>query len=151
MSEDNDIINWHREEYKLLSEHYFHEDNYFLRTMTIYLGLNTALIAIGASKYFSVDSWLINYAVPIFGLVSCMLWFFSLVRIYHVRVTIEKRIKKVEVHYGKNFELSLRIRNVVSENASGMKTWPVAVLMRIFPVMLGVIWIFTLLRDLCRA
>jgi hypothetical protein len=44
--EENQNKDWLRTEYQLLSEHYFHEDNYYLGTNTLFLTLNAALLGV---------------------------------------------------------------------------------------------------------
>ena len=135
------LFSWHREEYQLLSQHYFHEDNYILKTMTLYLSLNTALIAIGSSKFVSNDSIFIHFGVPIFGIYSCFLWYFSLVRVFDMRMKVEERIKTIEKHYGRWHNLSLRIRNHESEERNFIKRMPAARYFRFFPFVLSTLWI----------
>jgi hypothetical protein len=84
---------------------------------------------------------LIDFGVPIFGIASCVIWFISLVRVRYLRNRIEQRIKELEKYYGEGCELSLRIRNGVDGNSGGIRQWPVSILMRIFPITLGIIWV----------
>lgn len=86
---------WLLEEYKLLSLHYFHEDDSLRKTITTYITINAALLAFLGSTFAAQNSS-INIAVSIIGLVLCVVWFVTLIRIREWRFYIEERIETIE-------------------------------------------------------
>jgi hypothetical protein len=147
-SEEFNKDQWQLEEYKLLSSHYFHEDNYFLQSMTIYTALNTALIAISSSNYFSSNTDLIEFGVPVFGITSCVIWLISLIRVRHLRRQVELRIKELEMQCFKKQQLSLKIRNRENTGRTIWSSLPVSILLRIFPIVIGSIWLIMLIYKI---
>lgn len=90
-----DADEWLKEEYRLLAEHYFHEDNQFFNVMGLYATLSSALLAFVGSTFASPIA-AANWAVPSVGLVICVSWVATLARIYEWRLHIEHRAKAIE-------------------------------------------------------
>lgn len=86
---------WFIEEYKLLSSHYFHEDSQIQQTTAIYATLNGGLLAFLGSNFAS-DQGTAKLFVPFIGVILCLSWAATLIRIRECRLYIEKRIRKIE-------------------------------------------------------
>ena len=86
---------WLLEEYKLLSGHYFHESVQMIQTTTVYCTLNSGLLAFMASQ-FAATTATAKLLLPIVGLVSCLSWLTSLVRLREWRDYAEMRIEEIE-------------------------------------------------------
>jgi hypothetical protein len=89
--------NWLLEEYKLLSAHYFHEDQIYFHMGGLLITLNGALIA------FSAASGGVTRLPPVmlvlfsvFGLVVTLAWMVMLWRIRAVRQVSASRIGEIE-------------------------------------------------------
>lgn len=87
---------WLLEEYKLLSGHYFHEDNQYWRTVSIFGTLNGALLAFVAST-FAQNTFVSQALVPLAGIALCMSWLAALIRGREWRNYIEDRIGAIEL------------------------------------------------------
>jgi hypothetical protein len=88
---------WLLEEYKLLSAHYFHEDQIYFRTGGLLITLNSALIAFSAassSVHGLPSAALVLFAV--FGFVVTLAWVAMLWRIRSVRQVSSNRIGEIE-------------------------------------------------------
>lgn len=120
-------MNWTIEEYKLLNDHYFHEDNLYQKVTTTFATLNAALLAF-VSASTSGGNTVTQAAIPIVGMVLCICWFSSLVRIREYRLMSERRIRRIEemlaTMYWDNSEMIPDIRRMThwdSENPN--YTW----------------------------
>jgi len=145
---DKKIESWHIEEYKILSSHYFHEDNYFLRSMIIYSALNTTFIAIASSSFFKVQSFLIAYGIPILGMISSLIWAVSLIRVRYLRIQIEERIKKLEQDYMERIGVYLSVRNRTNKAKYFVQKIPVSKIMLSLPIMFFIIWVVTFISAI---
>ncbi|MET9225256.1 hypothetical protein [Lentzea sp. NPDC003310] len=89
--------NWLIEEYKLLSLHYFHEDQVYFRTGGLLITLNGALIAFSAASA-SVPRLPVGMVVlfAAFGLALTLGWMAMLWRIRAVRQVASNRIAEIE-------------------------------------------------------
>jgi hypothetical protein len=92
----NDPITWLLEEYKLLSSHYFHEDSLFWKGMGYYSTVNGGLLVFLGSDFLRKET-VVQYIIPIIGIVLCVSWISSLIRIREYRDYIVHRIKKIEI------------------------------------------------------
>jgi len=86
---------WLLEEYKLLSQHYFHEDGQLFKAVGIFGTLNGALLAFVGSK-FSTIGVVSGRLIPGIGLALCFAWLAALVRHREWRIYIESRIGEIE-------------------------------------------------------
>lgn len=86
---------WLLEEYKLLSAHYFHEDNYFQHSVATFSTLNSGLVAFYASNLVT-EVRAARFMVPTIGIIISMVWEVSLLRTRERRVYAEHRIEKIE-------------------------------------------------------
>jgi hypothetical protein len=86
---------WLLKEYELLTIHYFHEDNYILRTVSLFGTLNGALLAFMASNFFDASSRA-KLFIPAIGMVLSLAWLISLVRTRAYRIYHESRIRAIE-------------------------------------------------------
>lgn len=86
---------WLLEEYKLLSAHYFHEDNYYQQSLATFSTLNGALIAFYASDLASKTS-AAHFSIPTIGIVLTIAWAVSMVRIRELRRYAQDRMAKIE-------------------------------------------------------
>jgi hypothetical protein len=86
---------WLIEEYKLLSAHYFHEDNYFQQSVSVFSAINGALVAFFASNLAS-RATLAQLIVPLLGIVLSLVWWISLLRTRERRLYAELRIVEIE-------------------------------------------------------
>jgi hypothetical protein len=83
------------EEYKLLSAHYFHEDNLYQKVTTTFATLNAALLAFARAA--PVNSVTVsNKTLGIVGITLCICWCSSLIRIREYRRLAEDRIRIIE-------------------------------------------------------
>lgn len=154
-----DRATWLIEEYKLLSQHYFHEDSQLLKAVTIYGTLSGALLAFIGSRLStpgSVAAWII----PSIGIVICVAWFAALVRHREWRLYIEFRIKEIEKHlhqsWGDVEPLPLDIRTVRHwrDNAPRrrlhnflycvFREWSASKILLVLPFGFGVVWLIVL-------
>lgn len=90
-----DPATWLLEEYKLLTNHYFHEDNQYWKTISIFGTFNGALLAFLGSNFVNTEA-LAKHFIPIVGCLFSVSWFISLVRIREWRNYMERRIKVIE-------------------------------------------------------
>lgn len=146
---------WLLEEYKLLSAHYFHEDQIYFRTGGLLITLNSALIAFSATS--SGVPRLPTAAVvlfSVFGFVVTLAWVAMLWRIRAVRQVSSSRIGEIEAALEATWTAtgmtSPRIRLHMRERmaalsrrtparlASGI---PATVLFLLIPVVAAVYWI----------
>lgn len=154
---------WLMEEYKVQSKHYFHEDNQIQKTLSIYATLNSGLIAFISSE-FVLNKLIAFKIIPIIGIILCISWISSLVRIRECRNYIEFRIQQIEQNlhkYWKNEEfipLDLRtFRNWA--NCGPKKRWynfiyrffrnsPSSLTFLIIPLIFLIVWSILLIFPL---
>jgi len=86
---------WFLEEYKLLSAHYFHEDNYFQQSVATFSTLNSGLVAFYASNLVSKGS-AAQLTVPVIGIMLSLVWMISILRTRERRKYAENRIVEIE-------------------------------------------------------
>ena len=150
---------WLLEEDKLLSAHYFHEDNQIQKTIGIYATLNGGLIAFLGSS-FVANERIARTLIPAIGIILCFSWLATLVRIREWRVYIEKRIKEIEhaLHdrWASEDILPLDIRTVHDWSAWKPRwrwfNWPYLIFRNLpssltlltLPVAFTAVWIFLL-------
>jgi hypothetical protein len=151
---------WILEEYKLLSNHYFHEDDIYHKTIGIYATLNGGLLAFLGSNLAAKES-IARALVPIVGIALCVSWAAALVRIREWRVYIENRIKKIEeaIHKQWRFEelVPLDLRTVQDWSNWRPKwrwfNWPYllfrnlpsSLTMMLLPIAFMSVWIYLLI------
>lgn len=150
---------WLLEEYKLLSDHYFHEDNQIQKTIGIYGTLNGGLLAFLGSS-FVANERIARTLIPVIGIVLCCSWLATLIRIREWRVYIEKRIQKIEGtlhrHWEKEEILPLDIRTVRDWSPSRPRwrwfNWPYLIFRNLpssltlltLPIAFFAVWLFLL-------
>lgn len=131
---------WLISEYTLLSDHYFHEDNYYLKTNTLFITLNAALLGLisgqfgNGSKALTVDTIII---FAIIGLVSTFSWILTLLRTHVCRNMIEDRISEIET----NVESIHKIRAGRPTPPFYAKI-PSSIIMLVLPIVFSVVWIY---------
>ncbi|MCP3974216.1 MAG: hypothetical protein GY720_06960 [bacterium] len=86
---------WLREEYRLLSEHYFHEDNFILKMVTFYATLSGGLLAFLASTVVGNNTAL-NRLVAVIGIAVSLSWLISVVRQRELRQYLSNRMRRIE-------------------------------------------------------
>ena len=97
---DDELVaseSWLKEEYKLLTSHYFHEDSELKKTLNFFLILNVGLLGFAFSEFAAKDAFS-KYVGPLAGLVLIVPWVASMVRIREFRTHIEDRIREIEGH-----------------------------------------------------
>ena len=146
---------WLLEEYKLLSQHYFHEDESLRKIIATYLTINGGLLAfVGSAAVVNKPS--IHLALSVIGLVLCFAWAGTLVRIREWRGYIEERIEHIEMAVHKQWEgseiLPLDIRAELRWNQiEGRRRWynwpyfalrevPSSVMHFVVPVTFACVW-----------
>ena len=88
---------WLLEEYKLLSAHYFHEDQTYFRVGGMLITVNGALIAFSAtSTEVPTMPLVILVLFSLFGLSMTLAWAAMLLRIRALRLAITERLEEVE-------------------------------------------------------
>jgi len=134
-------------EYKLLSDHYFHEDTYLLRTVALFATLNGAILAAFGSTIIPPTQNLVHALLPALGMLTTALWAVCLYRVHFVRTQVEERHLELEKAINelwrstKNtppFDL-LRIR-AGRRKGNFIQRWPVSKIMLSFPTAFAVIW-----------
>jgi hypothetical protein len=90
-----DPSGWLLEEYKLLSAHYFHEDNYFQHSVATFSTLNSGLIAFYASDLMA-NTAAAHFVLPAIGVTLSIAWMISILRTRERRVYAENRIVEIE-------------------------------------------------------
>jgi hypothetical protein len=157
---------WLREEYRLLSEHYFHEDNQCFTAMAMFATLSSGLLAFMGSTFAQPKS-AAAIAIPRVGIVICASWIATVVRIHEWRVHIEARAKSIEtqvgarwskieslpldIHTARHYEATLpRLRwwqfaHGLFRNVSTAQT------LTVLPLTFGVVWVVLLVRAILEA
>ena len=147
---------WLLEEYKLLSNHYFHEDNQYWKTISIFGTLNGALLAFLSSQFLNTATR-VKHFVPVAGIIFSISWFISLIRIREWRNYMERRIKTIEEYlhgvWSKDQFQPLDIRVLKDWQQDGANTrWfqrpyrllrniPASLSLLILPLSFFIIWI----------
>jgi len=154
---------WLLEEYKLLSNHYFHEDNQYWKTISIFGTFNGALLAFLSSQFLNTQT-LVKHFIPIVGIIFSISWFISLIRLREWRNYMEKRIQTIEEYLHEVWREDqfrpLDIRVVKSWQQQGAKTsWfqqpyrvirniPASLSLLILPLSFLMIWIIIFILQL---
>lgn len=94
-SKDESRSEWLREEYRLLSEHYFHEDNYIHKVISFYAGLSGGLLAFMGSTFAGSDAT-VNQMIAAIGVIISVSWLLTVIRIRETRQYISSRIARIE-------------------------------------------------------
>jgi hypothetical protein len=150
---------WLREEYRLLSEHYFHEDNQCFTAMAMFATLSSGLLAFMGST-FAVPRSAAGIAIPVVGIVICLSWIATVVRIYEWRVHIESRAKSIEALVGSQWSgvaslpLDIHTARHYQSTLPPLRWWQfahrlfrnisTAQTLTVLPVTFGVIWVVLL-------
>lgn len=157
---------WLREEYRLLSEHYFHEDNQCFTTMAMFATLSSGLLAFMGSTFAEPKSGA-SIAIPVVGIVICASWIATVVRIYEWRIHIESRAKSIEaqvgarwsgieslpldIHTARHYQATLphlswwQFAHRLFRNVSTSQT------LTVLPLTFGVVWVVLLVRAILEA
>lgn len=152
---DWETQNWLLEEYKILSSHYFHEDDYYLKSVALFATLNTGLLTIISSELIKKGQEIVTIAFSLIGIIASFAWFISLRRVRYLRRKIEARIQEIEINlhsYWKRIENPppfeiLQIR----EREETTKLWerlPVSLIMLLFPMVFFTIWLVILAKEI---
>jgi hypothetical protein len=145
-------------EYRAYSDHYFHEDNYFLRTVGLFATLNVALLTVFGSNLIQNSEIAIHSAILLVGMISTIAWAMSLVRVHYVRKVAENRLAELEVAINEFWKLTdnsppfplLKVRN--RQLAGNLfQSIPVARIMLLFPFSFGIIWCGLVINLLTRS
>jgi len=158
-----DPADWLLEEYKLLSNHYFHEDNQYWKTISIFGTLNGALLAFLSSQFLNTQT-LVKHFIPIVGVIFSISWTISLIRLREWRNYMERRIQTIEeylhVVWGKDQFHPLDIRVLRDWNQQESKPrWfqrpyrivrnmPASLSLLILPLSFLIIWIIIFILQL---
>jgi hypothetical protein len=86
------------EEYKILSTHYFHEDNYYLRTVGLFGTINVALLTIYGSRIIPDTDFKVHFSLVVVGIISSVAFGLSLTRVRYLRRKIEERMIEIETN-----------------------------------------------------
>lgn len=150
-----DLNKWKLEEYKLLTKHYFHEDNYFLKCTTHFGGLNAVIItSFGLSIRFEVSS-LFLFIICAMGFLVSFLWYRALHRVRSIRIGTENRIKEIENTINSTLILAEKSRSLnllarQNNDDRGAYDAPSATkTMLILPIGFLCLWTFTALFAIC--
>jgi hypothetical protein len=146
--------NWLLEEYKLLSAHYFHEDQLYFRMGGLLITLNSALIAFSlASTGVPRLPLVVLILFSVFGLVLTLAWMAMLWRIRAVRQVGINRIGEIETALEASWSAAVpspRIRLRMKERMSAASARlpsrlaagvPATVLFLLVPVVAAAYWI----------
>ncbi|WP_284740193.1 hypothetical protein [Amycolatopsis sp. RTGN1] len=145
---------WLLEEYKLLSAHYFHEDQIYFRTGGLLITLNSALIAVSAaSGEVSRLPPAVLVLFAFFGFVVTLGWMAMLWRIRAVRQISSKRIEEIEAGLEASWSaaiasprIRLRMRERLVAEAGRLPSKrvtgvPATVLFLLVPVVAAAYWV----------
>ncbi|RAS65124.1 hypothetical protein C8D87_105619 [Lentzea atacamensis] len=145
---------WLLEEYKLLSAHYFHEDQVYFRMGGLLITLNSALIAFSAtSSGVSRVPQVVLVLFSVFGLAVTVAWIAMLWRVRAVRQLSSCRIGEVEAALEASWSATVaspRIRLHMRERMSAMSgrlpsrlatSVPATTLFLLVPVVAAGYWI----------
>lgn len=154
---------WLLEEYKLLSQHYFHEDGQLFKAVGIFGTLNGALLAFVGSK-LSTFGVVADRLIPLIGLALCVAWLAALVRHREWRVYIESRIREIEstLHrcWGDVELLPLDLRTARKWEAYApprrwfngwyrtFREWPASKVILVLPFAFAIVWALLLLGTI---
>lgn len=146
---------WLLEEYKLLSQHYFHEDGQLFKAVGIFGTLNGALLAFVGSK-FSTIGMVSGRLIPAIGLALCFAWLAALVRHREWRIYIESRIAEIEADlhevWGEADPLPLDIRTARHWSVYApaprwfnfwyrtFREWPASKIILVLPFAFAFVW-----------
>jgi hypothetical protein len=146
--------NWLLEEYKLLSAHYFHEDQVYFRMGGLLITLNSALIAFSAtSSGVPRLPQVVLVLFSVFGLAVTLAWVAMLWRIRAVRQVSSSRIAEIEAALEATWSATVpspRIRLHMRERMSAMPgrlpsrlatSLPATTLFLLVPVVAAAYWI----------
>ena len=136
-------------EYTALSQHYFHEDNYFLRAIALFGTINAALLTLYGSELIVRLQFGIRLAFIFIGIVTTVAWAMSLIRVRYLRKKIEDRIEELEKSLNRHWISNnnpppfplLQIRNRQETHRYWAQRVPVSKLMLIVPSAFLIIWI----------
>jgi hypothetical protein len=146
--------NWLLEEYKLLSAHYFHEDQVYFRVGGLLITLNSALIAFSAASSAVPRLPLVVLVLfSVFGLVVTLAWIAMLWRIRAIRQVSSNRIGEIEAALEASWSSTVpspRIRLRMRERMSAVSGFlpsrlvtsvPATTLFLLVPVVAAAYWI----------
>jgi hypothetical protein len=158
-----DRSSWLLEEYKLLSQHYFHEDSQLFKAVSIYGTLSGALLAFVGSK-FAIGGPVASALIPAIGLAICFAWLAALVRHREWRICIESRIAEIESQLHEHWEdteplpLDIRTARHWREYAPEprwyngwyrmFREWPASKVLLALPCAFGVVWSILLISKI---
>jgi len=152
---------WLLTEYKLLSQHYFHEDSQFKKTIVLFITINTTLLGVYSSGILKIETKLIIF-FPIIGIIMSFAWIVSMVRIREIRNSVYYRIKEIEKYIHSKFEsdkfaiFDTKLYNHVNINIYNwplylpynfFKRIPASLTYLILPFTFILIWIWILVFD----
>lgn len=135
-----------KDEYRLLSSHYFHEDSFYQKSITIFLTLNTGLLAfinaIAESNEYSIY-------IPIIGIVSVISWSVSIYRSKFFKNKLENRIVEIETLIQEKFSNKPSIMHLRTNRGTFplLARIPSTVTNMILPIAFAVIWIIILMKN----
>jgi len=130
------------QEYSLLSGHYFHEDNFYLKTNSIFMTLNAVMVGFLGGKLGETSTNFSNDFLLIFsiiGFVSVISWGLTLMRTHVFRLKIEERIAEIE----NEFTDILKIRTKQSSLPLYARI-PSSIIILILPVVFSFVWLYHL-------
>jgi hypothetical protein len=152
---------WARDEYKLLSDHYFHEDGTFWKIVSIFGSINGALLAFLGST-FVAENAPGRVFIPLVGIVLCFAWLAALIRVREWRLYVEARIKAIEEELNDHWKLEgatlLDIRRMQGWAASAppsslynvpyriFRNAPASATLLFLPIMFAAIWCLSLVE-----
>ena len=113
---------WLLEEYKLLSQHYFHEDKTLMDAIRSYLLINSGLLAFFSSIYFQTNRTF-ESLIPLVGIILCFSWVSTLTRQREWRQYISSRIKEIEMDLQGIWELNNSMPKVYVLDIRSMRNW----------------------------
>ncbi|MBT4160726.1 MAG: hypothetical protein HOC70_17025 [Gammaproteobacteria bacterium] len=154
---------WVFEEYKLLSEHYFHENQAFRDLFILYGTLNSGLLAFIGSTLFQHGSH-IEKLLPVVGIFLCVSWVVTLVRQREWRDYINDRMIELEEYVQLNWPheefqpLDIAIKTKWHSRKSNwpfpfnylyeaIQEIPASINMMLVPVVFLACWIFILVLN----
>jgi len=129
-------------EYKILSDHYFHEDNFYLKTNSIFMTLNAVMVGFLGGKLGDTSINFTNEFLLIFsiiGFISVISWGLTLMRTHVYRMKIEERIAEIE----NVFSDILKIRTKRSPLPFYAKI-PSSIIILTLPTVFSFVWLYHL-------
>ena len=149
---------WLLEEYRQLSQHYFHEDNYYLKANAFFSALDTALLAVYSTRPDDLPVPQLEWGLPMVGFIASLVWLLTLIRIKYLREKHLERLDQLEFHVrqvvrdsGEEFVLGPSPSIPKGDSDSILFRVPATYVIQAIPVTFIAIWLYLFEISLIEA